>query len=264
MRYLTAFFVTCFIAGHGLVAQETHDTYKGYDNPKKMTVAVSDFIGHGLNKEEVFTLTDAFRSYLINTGRFRVMERGQMDEIMKEQGFQQSGSCTDQECIVEMGQLLGVEYIIAGSIGKVGGTYSVNARLISVGTGEILKTVSKFHKGAIDGLLTTVLQTTSDELGRYGKRTAPRPIESVVQKNPSQENQEPAQPEITDEKKEKKRAKKEKVAEKKEKKRRPVLWIGLGTVVVGGGVAAFFLFGPTDENEGPPEPLTGSIEITWQ
>lgn len=130
---------------------------------KTMTIAVAELEGRGLAEGEASTLTDALRNYLINTGVFRVMERGKMDMILKEQGFQKSGACSDEACMVEMGQLLGVDHIITGSIGKVGGTYSTNIRMISIGSGEIVRTTNKFYKGEIDGLLTTIIPQIADE-----------------------------------------------------------------------------------------------------
>ena len=38
-----------------------------------------------------------------------------MEQILVEQGFQQSG-CTTNECMVEVGKLIGVEKIVSGSI----------------------------------------------------------------------------------------------------------------------------------------------------
>jgi hypothetical protein len=40
------------------------------------------------------------------------MERKQMNEILEEQSFQNSGICDNQSCIVEMGRLLTVKYIV--------------------------------------------------------------------------------------------------------------------------------------------------------
>ena len=59
-----------------------------------------------------------------------------MVEILKEQGFQQTG-CVSNECVVEIGALLGVQQMISGSIGRVGETYTIDIELISVQTGEI-------------------------------------------------------------------------------------------------------------------------------
>ena len=59
----------------------------------KYTVAVLDFEGRGISKLEAATLTDRLSSELANTNAVILVERGQMSEILNEQGFQQSG-CT--------------------------------------------------------------------------------------------------------------------------------------------------------------------------
>ncbi|MBL8028441.1 MAG: hypothetical protein JNL74_18595 [Fibrobacteres bacterium] len=215
----------------------------------KINIAVSALEGRGLAEGEAGTLTDALSSYLSNTGAFRVMERGRMDVILKEQGFQQSGACTDAACIVEMGQLLGVDHMITGSIGKVGLTYSVNLRMINVGSGEIVRSLSKFYKGEIDGVLTDVLPAVAEELA--GKQATPPatktnpppavvipPQASVVSDAPvvKESVKETPQPEI------------------KKKKRRKWPWVLLGLVVVG-GVATVIIVNETEQY--------GSVEVKW-
>ena len=71
---------------------------------KKQTLAVLEFEGYGVDQFAVKTLTDRFRSKAVADGTFRIMERGAMDEILKEQKFQMSG-CTSDECIVQIGVL---------------------------------------------------------------------------------------------------------------------------------------------------------------
>ena len=90
-------------------------------------------------------------------------KREMMEEIIKEQGFQQSGCSTD-ECMVEVGKLIGVEKIVGGSISKVGRTYSVSSRIVSVETGKILKGATYDYKGEIDELLTTGMKMVAYEL----------------------------------------------------------------------------------------------------
>ena len=84
------------------------------------TYAVSPLDAIGITKDEAKVLTSALRSELISTANFKVLERDKMNEILTEQGFQQTGVCNETSCLVEMGQLLGVTQMIAGSIGKVG------------------------------------------------------------------------------------------------------------------------------------------------
>jgi hypothetical protein len=85
----------------------------------KYTVAVLDFEGRGISMLESATLTDRLSSELANTEAVILVERGQMSEILDEQGFQQSG-CTSAECAAEVGALLGVKNMISGAFGKLG------------------------------------------------------------------------------------------------------------------------------------------------
>ena len=129
---------------------------------KAKRIAVLDLQGEGVSKSAAKTLTDRLRSKLVNTGAFHVLEREQMDEILGEQGFQQSG-CVSDECLVEIGRLVGVEQMVGGSIGKIGQTYTLDLRTIDVQTGRILKTVSEDYRGDADGLLG-VLESASQKI----------------------------------------------------------------------------------------------------
>ena len=121
----------------------------------KYTVAILDFEGRGISQLESATLTDRLSSELANTEAVILVERGQMSEILDEQGFQQSG-CTSAECAAEVGALLGVKNMISGAFGKLGNTYTIDAKMFSVESGATIKTVSKSYKGEIDGLITEI------------------------------------------------------------------------------------------------------------
>ena len=129
---------------------------------KAKRIAILDLQGEGVSKSAAKTLTDRLRSKLVNTGVFHVLEREQMDEILGEQGFQQSG-CVSDECLVEIGRLVGVEQMIGGSIGKIGQTYTLDLRIIDVQSGRILKTVSDDYRGDADGLLG-VLESAANKI----------------------------------------------------------------------------------------------------
>ena len=120
---------------------------------QKLRIAILDFTNTGgLSKQETVTLGNRLSSMLVKTNAFVVLERGQMDDILDEQGFQQAG-CTTTECAVEMGRLLNVEKMISGSIGKLGKTYTIDLSLIDVETAQIEKSFFRDFKGEIDGLL---------------------------------------------------------------------------------------------------------------
>jgi TolB-like protein len=123
-------------------------------SPDKINIAVSDLTGQGLDQATAVIISDRLRTELFNTGAFKVLERQSMQDILKEQGFQQSG-CVSDRCMVEIGQMLGVANIVAGTIGKIGGIFTLNIRMINVQTGEILYTASVDCKCAIEDVLTS-------------------------------------------------------------------------------------------------------------
>ena len=127
------------------------------------TIAVIEFEGLGISQTEAKALTNRLRDELVNTGKYTVIERGKMEEILKEQAFQQIG-CTSDECAVEVGKLLSVEGIIIGSISNVGSVYSVSARIVSVESGEITKSAIYDYQGSIDDLLTIGMRYVSELL----------------------------------------------------------------------------------------------------
>ena len=121
---------------------------------KKKTIAVLDFkTSGGLSPAEVTTLANRFRGILVQTRVFDVVEREKMNDILNAQDFNMSDACNTAECAVQVGQLLGVEQMIAGDLGKIGQTYTIDLRLIDVESGKIVGTQTKDYKGEIDGLL---------------------------------------------------------------------------------------------------------------
>ncbi len=127
----------------------------GFIGKTGSTVAVTDFEGRGISSLEAQTLTDRFRTAVAITGVVRLVERRMMSELLEEQGFQQLG-CTSDECAIEVGQLLGVEFILGGAIGKVGETFTIDARMISVATGVTERVKELTYEGKVDGLITEI------------------------------------------------------------------------------------------------------------
>ena len=126
-------------------------------NPQEptTTLAVLDFEPRGINSLEAATLTDRFTSEIGKTETMTLVDRTMVEEILKEQGFQQSG-CTTDECAVEVGALLGVQFMISGSIGKLGDTYTIDAKMVSVETGASVETRNVTYIGKVDGLVTEI------------------------------------------------------------------------------------------------------------
>lgn len=127
-------------------------------NSEKLNIGVLDLDIEGIRADVKKTLSNRLRTELNNTGRFVVLERNKMYLILEEQGFQQTGACNTDECIVEAGRLIGVTRMIAGSVGKVGTIYTVSLRMIDVETGRMIISKTEDSKCPIEDVLTTSLK----------------------------------------------------------------------------------------------------------
>ena len=87
-----------------------------YNGPQRR-IAVSDFdVRSGQDSREIGSgMSDMLTNALFNTGRFIVLERDQLDEVMKEQDLANSGRFK-KETAAAKGQLEGAELLIRGSI----------------------------------------------------------------------------------------------------------------------------------------------------
>jgi len=146
-------------------------------------LAVSDLEAKGITNDEAAVISDRLRSEIQSTGRFRLMERGLMSTILQEQGFQQSGSCNGTSCQIEMGKLLGVDRLLVGSVGKLGKTYTLSIRLISVETGEILQSIDEDIRGEVDELIRGPVKNIAQRLGVKPQANLSTPIEAPPKSN---------------------------------------------------------------------------------
>jgi len=122
---------------------------------EKITVAVLDFDPRGISALEAQSLTDRFAAELNNTEQVILVDRRSVNEVLDEQGYETEG-CTSEECAAEVGALLGVKYMINGSIGKIGDTFTIDAKMFFVATGVAERTKSKTYSGPVDGLITEI------------------------------------------------------------------------------------------------------------
>ncbi|MDP2863799.1 MAG: CsgG/HfaB family protein [Desulfobacterales bacterium] len=98
-------------------------------------VAIFDFEVRDKDKDISRPLADKVIHEFSQSDKYEVIDRGNMNKILKEQKFQMS-DCVAQECKVEAGQILGVGKIVNGSVGMVGKVYYLTLQLIDVKTGK--------------------------------------------------------------------------------------------------------------------------------
>jgi TolB-like protein len=120
-------------------------------------VAVLDLTVNGLDTLTGKGLSDRLRTELYKTSRFEVLEREEMAEILKEQAFTAS-MCAGDDCSVQMGKIIGVRYMVAGSVTQIGSYYSVAVRLIDVESAAVVRSVSVDVQANLETVLTNTME----------------------------------------------------------------------------------------------------------
>ncbi|MFH1074423.1 MAG: CsgG/HfaB family protein, partial [Candidatus Firestonebacteria bacterium] len=103
----------------------------------RLRIAVMEFKEKNISKEKADTVADFIRTQLSNNSNLIIVERNNMDSILKEQAFQKTG-CTEADCAVELGKILNVEKIIVGSVSTLDKKIYINVRLVDIETAQAI------------------------------------------------------------------------------------------------------------------------------
>ena len=119
-----------------------------------VSVGVIDFQAEGISDLEVQTLTQRFTSELNNTAKAILSDRDVLNDQITGAGMTVAG-CKTPNCVLStIGDLLGVQYIVTGSISKNGDRYALAAVLTDVVTREAERVLSTDYSGPVDGMIT--------------------------------------------------------------------------------------------------------------
>ncbi len=125
-------------------------------------------------------LTERISSEISKRGRFQVVDRMHLHDVILEQNMQLTGAT--EEMHLKIGQLIGVRYIITGSIvqSPTQGRLFFSAKMISIETGEIYRTGSYDTVGAFTIAVRTATQSLADQLSGITSEKVINPRRQIV------------------------------------------------------------------------------------
>jgi len=117
-------------------------------------VAVLDTIlSVGMDPAVRSPVTDKIVEELVKCGKYKVLDRASVAQVLKEKEFQLSSGLVGSEEIRRAGEYLGADLVVVASASRVGSTHVITVKMIDVLSGEITAQVSEEMKGTIDVLL---------------------------------------------------------------------------------------------------------------
>ncbi len=102
-------------------------------------VAVFPFAADGelLKRKVNVAVEELLTEKLLREPRFRVLERGRLDDVLREQRLGLSGAM-DSGTAAEVGKLAGVRLAVLGSVTRLGRSYQISARLVDTETSDVV------------------------------------------------------------------------------------------------------------------------------
>jgi len=148
-------------------------------------VAVLDAVlAAGIDPTVAAPVTDKIIEELVNSRKFTVIDRANVEKILREKEFQLSSGIVRNEEVRRAGEYLGADFVVVASVSRVGSTYVISAKMIDVVSGEIAAQASSEREGKIDVVLQ-LARTVGAQIS--GQKVAAPAAPAVTEKKPAEQ-----------------------------------------------------------------------------
>ncbi len=162
----------------------------GVHASEQPTIAVLDFRAYNTSLDNAAIVAQFVRTAVVKSQTFAVVDKSNMDKVLTEQAFQQTG-CVSEVCAVKLGRILDVRTVLMGAYGLFVGRRVVSAQLVDVETGRITASESQSMPDVADAervaerlvrkLLTAAhVEKTAGEIVREDGRGGAKLLEARV------------------------------------------------------------------------------------
>lgn len=145
-------------------------------------IAVLDVQITDIDAQYVGLLTEILTVEVAKLNRFEVISGSDIQAMLGFESQRDLISCDDASCISEIGGALGVNFIMVGHVGRLGGSFVVNIKLIDIGKARPAGRVYETVRGEMDVLVDTIrsslgkLLAESTGLGEEATPTQGSPV----------------------------------------------------------------------------------------
>ena len=140
----------------------------------KMVLTILDFKGDvvpGIKRSAYKTL----EVELFATNRYDISAVENRDDIMQETKYQYSGACAD-ECLVQIGEQLGADYLVNGEILDLGDGYQIFITIIDIEEGKFYESVKAQTERTSRGIVNGIEELAREITRKISLKSAPKPM----------------------------------------------------------------------------------------
>ena len=140
MRKLTLILVTLLLAVSFMTAQETRE---------KATIVVIPFDTEDIEANDAEVLFDTFTNKIVDSRKFKVVDRSKVNEIKKQHEFQNSDWSNDDK-VAKLGSALNANMVVVGKIHSFQNQTKAFFRILDVNTMEIVSNAESLFSDVLD------------------------------------------------------------------------------------------------------------------
>ena len=140
MRKLTLILVILLCVASILTAQEVK---------KKPTIVVIPFETRDVDANDAEALFDTFTNKIVDSGKFKVVDRSKVNEIKKQHEFQNSDWSNDEK-VAKLGNALNASLVVVGKIQPFQKQMKAYFRILDINTMEIVSTAEGLFSDILD------------------------------------------------------------------------------------------------------------------
>jgi hypothetical protein len=129
-------------------------------------------VSAGIDPTVAEPITEKIIEALVDSGKYLVLDRLNIDKVLTEKEFQFSSAVVSQAEMRRAGEYLGADLVLFASISRVGSTHILSCKMVDVTTGAITAQVSEERKGSIDVLLEAA-QAAGERIAKTAVVTGP-------------------------------------------------------------------------------------------
>jgi len=146
-KRLAAFSITALVILVGLMASVSEAA--------KTTIVVLDLEASGVKAHEAQILSDYVRDAIFKTGKYKLVDRKQLEAALKDLKLSMTGLSQDE--LIQLGKVLQAQKMVSGKLGKIGSTYTISVQLMDIQTTSIENIVNdRCSQCSVDHLFPVV------------------------------------------------------------------------------------------------------------
>ena len=152
---------------------------------EKSKIAVLDLEAKNISADKAATMSAMIRNDLMNTAKFTILDKAEMDKVLNEKGFKAT-ECSNPQCAVEAGKFLNVRSVLVGTFSLIDKKLYISVRAIDVRSGTAIFSYSgtgKTNEELIAASKAIAGKMTLADVGKLEKQSGPEPEQQKNSKN---------------------------------------------------------------------------------